>query len=46
MIRHRLRDDGAGFYQLAAREYSFSAIKIRICTCGEKHNDEIIVALC
>ncbi|HAW0184283.1 TPA: DUF2575 family protein [Escherichia coli] len=28
MCRHSLRSDGAGFYQLAGCEYSFSAIKI------------------
>ncbi|EFI4020197.1 DUF2575 family protein [Escherichia coli] len=28
MCRHSLRSDGAGFYQLAWCEYSFSAIKI------------------
>ncbi|POT56031.1 DUF2575 domain-containing protein [Citrobacter amalonaticus] len=28
MWRHSLRSDGAGFYQLATCEYSFSTIKI------------------
>ncbi|WP_230012668.1 DUF2575 domain-containing protein [Citrobacter koseri] len=30
MWRHSLRSDGAGFYQLAGREYSFSTIKITL----------------
>ncbi|WP_260862516.1 DUF2575 domain-containing protein [Citrobacter sp. Marseille-Q6884] len=34
-MQHSLRIDGAGFYQLACCEYSFSTRKVElVCPCG------------